>query len=115
MDSAGRPIAVIQAINKVGKGREDEESILGSLDNEPRTFTENDVQILKALASHISVSLQRMYEQADGDEAEMRLKDTIHMLKKYGLAGLDDEHQHRPTGKRSNKVVRQQLFPDDDL
>lgn len=114
MDSAGRPIAVIQAINKVGKGREDDEHILGSLANEPRTFTENDVQILKALASHISVSLQRMYEQAGGDEAEMRLKDTIHMLKKYGLAGLDDEHQqpYRSTGK--SKTVRQPLFPDDE-
>ena len=116
MDSAGRPIAVIQAINKVGKGREDEEHILGSLANEPRTFTENDVQILKALASHISVSLQRMYEQAGGDEAEMRLKDTIQMLKTYGLAGLDDEHQqtHKPTGRRPVKAVRQSLFPDDN-
>ena len=115
MDSAGRPIAVIQAINKVGKGREDEEHILSSLANEPRAFTENDVQILKALASHISVSLQRMYEQAGGDEAEMRLKDTIHMLKKYGLAGLDDEHQqpYRSTSGKS-KAVRQSLFPDDD-
>ena len=114
MDSAGRPIAVIQAINKVGKGRGDEDHILGSLDNEPRTFTENDVQILKALASHISVSLQRMYEQAGGDEAEMRLKDTIHLLKKYGLAGLDDEHQQPYKFSGKSKSVRQPLFPDDD-
>jgi len=35
-----------------------------------RGFTENDVQILKALSSPVSVSLQRMYEQVDGEEAE---------------------------------------------
>jgi GAF domain-containing protein len=126
MDSAGRPIAVIQAINKIGKGREDDDhqnSIVPRdaatlRSNEPRTFTENDVQILKALASHISVSLQRMYEQAGGDEAEMRLKDTIHMLKKYGLAGLDEDHnqhqQYKPSTNRNAKAIRRPLFPDDD-
>ena len=118
MDSAGRPIAVIQAINKVGKGRDDEEdapsvTVPGASPLEgPRSFTENDVQILKAVASHVSVSLQRMYEQAGGEEAEMRLKDTILMLKKYGLAGLDDEHSaSSPSG---SKLTTRPLFPDDD-
>jgi GAF domain-containing protein len=125
MDSAGRPIAVIQAINKVGKGREDDDDddgepalvipgLLSSSLEGPRSFTDNDVQILKALASHVSVSLQRMYEQADGDEAEMRLKDTIQMLKKYGLAGLDDEQQQYSSSSSSRtKLARRPLFPDD--
>jgi GAF domain-containing protein len=119
MDSAGRPIAVIQAINKVGRGRDDEEDASplagdgsSSLEEGPRSFTENDVQILKAVASHVSVSLQRMYEQAGGEEAEMRLKDTIQMLKKYGLSGLDEEHSIPPSSR--SKLSRRPLFPDDD-
>jgi Transmembrane protein 65/GAF domain len=119
MDSAGRPIAVIQAINKVGKGRDDEDDAASltvhgssSLEEGTRSFTENDVQILKAVASHVSVSLQRMYEQAGGEEAEMRLKDTIQMLKKYGLAGLDEEHSIPPSSR--SKLTRRPLFPDDD-
>jgi putative methionine-R-sulfoxide reductase with GAF domain/uncharacterized membrane-anchored protein YhcB (DUF1043 family) len=102
LDGHGRAIAVIQAINKVGKGRADteEESALAQ-----RSFTNSDVQILKALASHISVSLQRMYEAGDGENAELRLKDTIRMLKDYGLAGITEE-QH--AFKR-----RRPLFPGD--
>jgi hypothetical protein len=54
---------VIQAINKIGKGRKDEtDGAAASVSREPRSFTDNDVQILKALASHISVSLQRLGE-----------------------------------------------------
>lgn len=119
MDSAGRPIAVIQAINKVGKGRDDEDDASSvalhgssSLEEGTRSFTENDVQILKAVASHVSVSLQRMYEQAGGEEAEMRLKDTIQMLKKYGLAGLDEEHSIPPSSRP--KLSRRPLFPEDE-
>lgn len=122
MDSSGRPIAVIQAINKVGKGRDDEstsaDTTTGPMTTttskpEPRSFTEGDVQILKALASHVSVSLQRMYEQADGDDAEMRLTDTIRMLKKYGLAGLEDEKNPPPHPTARTKLARRPLFPED--
>jgi hypothetical protein len=48
----------------------------------------------------------------------MRLKDTIHMLKKYGLAGLDEDHnqhqQYKPSTNRNAKAIRRPLFPDDD-
>jgi tRNA-specific adenosine deaminase 1 len=110
VDSHGRPIAVIQAVNKVGRGREDAGSDDGRsvpTSQEPRTFTDSDVQILKALASHISVSLQQMYEQ-EGEEVEHRLKSTIGLLKDYGLEGIrkDDEQQR-------GRIVRRPLFPED--
>jgi putative methionine-R-sulfoxide reductase with GAF domain len=111
MDSSGRPIAVIQAINKIGKGREDDtDGAAVSLSQEPRSFTDNDVQILKALASHISVSLQRMYEHVDDENAETRLKDTISMLKKYGLSGLEEEDGRKSSRK---KLERRPLFPEE--
>lgn len=70
VDNCGRPVAVLQAINHKGE----------------RSFGENDEQILKALASHISVALQRMYD--DDEKDSTRIKDTIQMLKDYGLSGL---------------------------
>lgn len=57
-----RVVAVIEAANK--------------LDGE--CFSEKDVRILQALATHITVSLQNM---ADEDN-EARLKDTIAMIKR---------------------------------
>jgi tRNA-specific adenosine deaminase 1 len=124
MDSSGRPIAVLEAVNKVAKGVEDE---LDDIDNnhpipvalgelpskEPRSFTENDLQILKALASHISVNLQRMFEHGDEDD-ESRLKDTIRLLKDYGLEGIsskvgeDDKLQ-----SIGSKRMKRPLFPED--
>jgi tRNA-specific adenosine deaminase 1 len=131
LDSAGRPIAVLQAVNKIetppkhenNKANDRLSQFLSSnnksssgttkdddttnnkteMTSKPNTFlrfTENDVQILKALASHISVSLQRMYEQAEGDEAEVRLHDTIQILKEYGLAGIEN---HSNTDTNNNK------------
>ena len=115
MNSAGRPIAVIQAINKVGRGREDLEEGKSppSSSHEPRPFSESDVQILKALASHISVSLQRMYEQAEGDQAETRLQDTIRLLHDYGLAGISSKEADDPQGLGIMKLARRPLFPED--
>jgi len=89
MDANGRAIAVLQAINKQlppGQQPPRQEQLPGT---EARIgFTQSDVQVLKALASHIGVALQRMYgEQADNEE--MRLKDTITMLREYGLEGID--------------------------
>lgn len=90
LDSQGRAIAVIQATNKTlkRKGTHPFSKSQGG-------FTENDVQILKALASHITVSLQRM----NHDEG-MRLKDTITMLKEQGFVETAGEN-------------RVQLFPED--
>lgn len=89
MDANGRAIAVLQAINKQlppGQQPPRQEQLPGT---EARIgFSQSDVQVLKALASHIGVALQRMYgEQADNEE--MRLKDTITMLRDYGLEGFD--------------------------
>ena len=84
LDSQGRAIAVIQAINKADKHK--------SL----RGFTDHDVQILKSLASHITVSLQRM----NHDEG-LRLRDTITMLKEQGFM--------ESTGEKN----RQPLFPEE--
>ena len=80
--------------------------------HEARPFTESDVQILKALASHISVSLQRMYEQEEGDQAEMRLKDTIRLLHDYGLAGISDTKDDSD-GLGVMKLKRRPLFPEE--
>lgn len=97
----GRAIAVIQSINKVSKGSIPQDERF-SVTAQEGGFTNGDVQVLKALASHISVALQRMYDEA-GDEGDMRLKDTIRMLKDYGLQGITD---------RSNEK-RSMLFPED--
>lgn len=124
LDGAGRAIAVLQAVNKIHKGRaaavsndttplssghrRDDAPAPPVIAQEaaasavPKSFTASDVQILKALASHISVALQRN----SADDVELRLKDTIRMLKDYGLAGLD-KTPSTGTGTRSRF-----LFPE---
>jgi tRNA-specific adenosine deaminase 1 len=93
LDSHGRTIAVIQAINKADTiRRKDSDPITKSHGG----FSNNDVQILKALASHITVSLQRMNDKDEG----MRLRDTITMLKEHGFVAS--------TGEK-----RRPLFPDE--
>lgn len=87
MDSAGNSIAVLQA----------------SRSGEP--FGEQHLQILKALASHISVALLRLY----GDGEEERLRDTIQLLRKYGLSGLQEGEEDRNSG-----TTWKPLFPEDD-
>jgi GAF domain-containing protein len=111
LDSQGRSVAVIQAINKVhktGNGSKDEppesSPTVAPAKQTQRGFTPYDIQILKALASHIGVAIQRMYD-SDGNDAELRLKDTIQMLKDYGLAAITDD---------SALSNRQPLFPDED-
>lgn len=120
MDSSGRPIAVIQAINKVGRGREDDNGDSSDASNKSNTatqtarpFSDSDVQILKALATHISVSLQRISEEAEGDQAEMRLKDTVRLLHDYGLAGLETSSSDNGSGLANTKLARRPLFPED--
>jgi tRNA-specific adenosine deaminase 1 len=68
LDAQGRAIAVIRATNKKGG------------------FTNQDVQILTSLAGHITVSLQSVYQ--DQAEDEVRLRDTIRMLKEDGIKGI---------------------------
>lgn len=70
----------------------------------PGGFTDADVQILKSLASHISVSLQSVFR--DEEHEEMRLRDTIRILKEHGLEGIADPEVQKVTGKR-----RPSLFP----
>ena len=69
LDVQGRPIAVIRALNKGGNDKEKKEG-----------FTDKDVEILKSLASHISVSLSVVYQEQDDEE--VRLRDTIRILRK---------------------------------
>jgi hypothetical protein len=76
LDRQGRAIAVIRAMNKVEGGGETGGG-----------FTDQDVLILKSLASHISVSLQSMYKEEEKDE-DARLRDTIRILKEHGIDGL---------------------------
>ena len=86
LDGQGRPIAAIRAMNKTSRTH----------------FTEQDVLILTSLASHISVSLQTIYQNQDEDE--VRLRDTIRILKEHGIKGIEE--------KKHAKGPR--LFPVDD-
>lgn len=117
-DGQGQTIGVLQAVNKIageqssGEGDVnpmwmigDQGSVLPSdkaphegmpvartkanrLDR-PTPFSEQDVQILSALASHIGVAMQKLYEDEEA-EHELRLRDTIRIMKQYGPAGLKD-------------------------
>ena len=80
LDYQGRPIAVIRAMNKVEKTGAGGGSLADG-------FTTTDVQTLKALASHISVSLNSLYQ--DQDDEEVRLRDTIKILKEQGIQGKE--------------------------
>mmetsp|Transcript_16546 Transcript_16546/g.38026 ORF Transcript_16546/g.38026 Transcript_16546/m.38026 type:complete len:612 (-) Transcript_16546:78-1913(-) len=67
LDRQGRVIAVLEAFNK------DSGNTGG--------FTDQDVQILISLASHVSVGLRRIYQDREEEEEEgMGLKDTIQIL-----------------------------------
>ncbi|GAX09848.1 hypothetical protein FisN_11Lh174 [Fistulifera solaris] len=112
LDGNGKTIAVLQAINKVGKGQvgdeQQQQPWMVEESNRPRPFSRQDVQILKSLASHIGVSLQQLYDTAGEEENELRLKDTIQVLKQYGLEGLKGgENTLTPV---SRKIA---LFPEE--
>jgi hypothetical protein len=96
-------IAVIQAINKIRKG------VLRETDAPTRSdrggFTASDVQVLKVLASHVSVALQSMFEA----ETEVSLRDTIQTLKEHGIAGLGEDQTTQ------GYMNRRPLFPDSNL
>ena len=108
LNSEGKTFAVIRAYNKI------EEGTLGSPTTKKRDskeiqrqgFTANDVQVLQALASHISVSLQHMYQEREADES-IGVKETIRILKEHGLAGIAEE---KPTPFSR----RQSLFPEEE-
>ena len=112
LDPQGNTIAVLQAINKVGRGLGDTEARERPWDKtRSMIFTSYDVQILKALASHIGVSLQRLFE-TDNEDDEVRMRDTIRMLKEYGIAGLIEGNAN--TGlKLERRKRRPPLFPED--
>eukprot|EP00526_Cylindrotheca_closterium_P012657 CAMPEP_0113661362 /NCGR_PEP_ID=MMETSP0017_2-20120614/33387_1 /TAXON_ID=2856 /ORGANISM="Cylindrotheca closterium" /LENGTH=445 /DNA_ID=CAMNT_0000576047 /DNA_START=186 /DNA_END=1526 /DNA_ORIENTATION=+ /assembly_acc=CAM_ASM_000147 len=82
LDYQGRAIGVIRAMNKVASSS----GVVGAAGSSPEDgFTSIDVQTLKALASHISVSLNSVYQ--DQDDEEVRLRDTIRILKEQGIQG----------------------------
>jgi GAF domain-containing protein len=112
LDGQGQTIAVIRALNKIPEGGTAGSRNAHKPTSEPGTmahakgvlvraatrrmikttpegFTDADVQILKSLASHVSVSLQRLFR--DEENEEMRLRDTIRILKEHGLEGIGDE------------------------
>ena len=98
LDGEGRTIAVIQALGKVRVSAVT--GAAGSL--VAKSFSTADVQVLKALASHISVSLQHMYE-AEEEEESRRLQDAIRVMKESGInKGSDDQ----------KRITTRQLFPD---
>ena len=80
-DIHGNVIAVIQAINKVKRGIATQKVD----SDEKEGFTKSDSRVLKALATHVSVSLQSIQS-----EEESRLRDTMKILKEHGVAALDD-------------------------
>jgi hypothetical protein len=82
------------------------------MDNSPHTFslftsveilgfTSNDVQILKALASHISIALRSLSK----DDADVTMRDTIRTLKEHGT-GILEQNQ--------NPIRSRPLFPADE-
>lgn len=109
LDSEGRAFAVIRAFNKVDEGSlgSSAKKAGDSKEIQRLGFTINDVQVLKALASHISVSLQYMYQEREADAA-MGVKETIRILKEHGLAGIAED-------KTTSYKRRQPLFPEPEL
>jgi len=97
LDGSGKSIGVLQAVNKSS----------GAATGENK-FTDQDVQIFKALASHISVSLHRLYK-ADDEEEEIRLRDTIQVMRDYDVSGLVN------TGNKDTSLLNRRvaLFNDD--
>jgi GAF domain-containing protein len=105
LDGQGRAIAVLEAINKRGSSRNDDGK---------DGFSNEDVMILKSLASHISVSLQALYQDAASadDDDSVRLRDTIRILKEMGIQGITaDGDSTRGGGGARRESSGPALFP----
>jgi hypothetical protein len=76
LDGKGRVIAVLEAINK------ERHHSGNNGDGSDGGFTNQDVDILMSLASHVSVSLQTIYQDGgEENEEDFGLRDTIRILK----------------------------------
>jgi len=103
-DSEGGVIAVISATNKMDRGSSKASSSssagTGPVSYEARAFSANDVQVLQALATHVSVAL-RSLENSEED-ARVSLATTIRILKEHGAGALQSNERaiYRSTYKR---------------
>mmetsp|Transcript_11959 Transcript_11959/g.13058 ORF Transcript_11959/g.13058 Transcript_11959/m.13058 type:complete len:544 (+) Transcript_11959:200-1831(+) len=119
LDGQGRVIAVLEALHKkyVNSG-----------------FSDDDVEILSSLASHVSVSLQTIYQ--DSEDEDLRLRDTIRILKngrgiqrsrterggscnndneEHGSCSGDDKDDFSPNNINNRNITaksKKRLFPD---
>jgi len=135
LDGQGRVIAVLEALNKKrsidnNNNCDEDENYdkvvipTGAHADNAGGFTDQDVEVLVSLASHVSVSLQTIYQ--DSEEEDLRLRDTIRILKEGmvirrsktsgGSTSRNDSGDH-DASNRSNAGDRQfrkrvKLFPD---
>lgn len=82
-DALGNVVAVIQAINKVGPGTVPSGQFLRRRDTKnwkEKGFTKDDVQVLQALATRISITFEGM----QSENQKVHLRDTIKILKEHG-------------------------------
>lgn len=81
LDGKGRVIAVLEVINKERRHQHSGDNNNNGSDD--GGFTDQDVEILMSLASHVSVSLQKIYQDGGekNEDDEFGLRDTIRILK----------------------------------
>lgn len=82
-DALGNVVAVIQAINKVGTGTVPSGQFLRRRNTKnwkEKGFTKDDVQVLQALATRISITFEGM----QSENQKVHLRDTIKILKEHG-------------------------------
>lgn len=82
-DALGNVVAVIQAINKVGTGTVPSGQFLRRRNTKnwkEKGFTKDDVQVLQALATRISITFEGM----SSENQKVHLRDTIKILKEHG-------------------------------
>lgn len=80
LDADGHVIAVIKAVNKIGKG-----SASPHEDRKGGGFTTHDVRTLSALATHVSVTLENLND----DEHKVSLREVIRILKEHEAWSID--------------------------
>jgi len=86
-DALGNVVAVIQAINKVGTGTVPSGQFLrrrNTMNWKEKGFTKEDVQVLQALATRISITFEGMQSENE----KVHLRDTIKILKEHGTLQL---------------------------